>query len=236
MYTLDYDELKRALGALKWVMDKLDGFNKIYKKKIRDTNHFEKVNSYRREFYGRVSSLLKQIKKQMRYMEEARRTMKSFPSVKTGKPTACLVGFPNVGKTTLLYKLTGSKPEIASYAFTTKGINVSYVKEKRIQLLDTPGTLNRPEKMNYIEMQAYLAIRTCADIIIYVIDLTESYPVADQLKLLKQMKAYKKPIYIYLSKTDILDKKVLKDFQEKHETYDLPQIKKLLLDLSTKKE
>ncbi|MBU1704613.1 MAG: 50S ribosome-binding GTPase, partial [Nanoarchaeota archaeon] len=217
MYTLDYDELKRALGAIKWVIDKIDGFSSMYIGHIKKTQHFEKINTYRSEYYGRISSLLKQIKGQLKYIEEARRTMKEFPAVKTSLSTACIVGFPNIGKTTLLFKLTGSKPEIAAYSFTTKGINISYLEGegKKIQLLDTPGTLNR-DKMNNIEMQSYLALRTCADIIIYIIDLTETYPLEDQLKMLKMLSGYKKPIYIYLSKTDILDADKVKEFKKKY--------------------
>ena len=37
-----------------------------------------------------------------------------------------LFGFPNVGKSTLLSKLTPSKPKIANYSFTTKRINMGY--------------------------------------------------------------------------------------------------------------
>ena len=133
--------------------------------------------------------------------------MKDFPTIKTGVTTACIFGFPNVGKSTLLSKLTTAKPEIKPYAFTTKQLNIGYLQEahRRIQIIDTPGTLNRFEKMNAIEQQAYLALKFCAEIIIYVYDLTESSaPLADQKKLYQALRLLKKPVVIYLSKTDML--------------------------------
>ncbi|MFC1704900.1 GTPase, partial [Nanoarchaeota archaeon] len=161
--TLDYVALKKSLGAVNWAGMKVTDFFKIYQAKIAKTRSLEKVNAYRREFYGRVSSILKKIKQELAYLEESRKVMKGFPAIKTSVKTVAVMGFPNVGKTTLLYKLTGSKPEINNYSFTTKRINISYIKtkESKIQVLDTPGTLNRFEKMNNIEKQAYLALKHC---------------------------------------------------------------------------
>lgn len=132
--------------------------------------------------------------------------------------TVAIAGFPNVGKTTLLSKITSSTPEINSYAFTTKGLNLGYAKMKnlKIQFIDTPGTLNRLNKMNSIEKQAHLAMKYVTDIIIYIFDLTESYPLADQEKLFKRIKEYDLPEIIYLSKTDLLDKDTIGSFKKKH--------------------
>ena len=151
--------------------------------------------------------------------------MKGFPAIKTGMFTVAIAGFPNVGKTTLLYKLTGSKPEINSYAFTTKNINVSYIKKdpekkgdrkKKIQFLDTPGTLDRPDKMNYIEKNAYLAITLCTDLIVYVFDLTLTYPIKDQIKLYETTKKLGLPMVIYFSKSDLMPEQEIKDFISEH--------------------
>ena len=176
------------------------------------------VNTHRKEFFGRVSSVIKQIEKDFRLIDEARKVMKDYPTIKTGLRTVALVGFPNVGKTTLLYRLTGSKPEISSYAFTTKGINLGNLignvegRKEKIQVLDTPGTLNRFFKMNRIEKIAHLAIRHLTESLVYVFDLTESYPLADQLKLYDNLKSAGKPIVCALSKQDLLEKRVVENF------------------------
>ena len=138
----------------------------------------------------------------------------------------------------MLSQLSKSKPEINEYAFTTKRINVGYYvgkvkgKEVKVQLLDTPGTLNRYDKMNYIEKQAFLAIKYCADVLVYVFDLTEPYSIEKQLKLYKALKKYRKPVIVYLSKVDILDRGKVDEFAKEHKNfkiYDFGSLKKELL-------
>ena len=171
--TLDYVLLKRSLASLGWVIKKSQELSRMYNSKIAKCEDSDKIGYYRREFYGRVSSLVKQLRRNLQIIENARKVMKDYPTVKTSAFTVVITGLPNVGKTTLLYKLTGSMPEINSYPFTTKGINIGYLKygTKKVQLLDTPGSLTR-NRMNKIEKQAYLAVKYCADLIIYVFDLT----------------------------------------------------------------
>ncbi|MFQ5475092.1 MAG: NOG1 family protein [Candidatus Nanoarchaeia archaeon] len=205
--TLEYDRLKIALGSLNWSVNNIERFSKEYATKIKKCKDVQKINDYRRSYYGRISSILKQMKKHLSYLEEARRIMKKYPAVKTELFTVCITGFPNVGKTTLLKKLTGANAEINDYAFTTKKLNIGYMKTPygKIQFIDTPGTLNRFNKMNDIERQAQLAMKHCADIIVYVFDLTEPYPLEKQEELMGVIKKGKKDLWFYMSKADLLE-------------------------------
>ncbi len=215
--TLDYAKLKKSFGALNWVLIRIIELRKEYLKKITRALTPHSINLLRKEFFGRISSFLYQIKDELLYLESARKVMLGYPSIKTKLPTITIAGFPNVGKTTLLAKLTSSTPEINSYAFTTKGINVGYIKTPytKIQVLDTPGTLNRENKMNSIEMQAYLAMKYLAWVIVYVFDPTETYPLLKQIKLFLRLKELDKPVVCYLSKTDMVSKKELDLFINK---------------------
>lgn len=216
--SIDYAQLKKSLGAVNWASRMI---NEVYRKqspKIKYAAKVKEMNEARNEFYGRASSIMKQIDPQLKYLEQSRKIMKEFPSIKTKMYTISIAGFPNVGKTTLLSKLTGSKPEIANYAFTTKQINAGYIETEysKIQVLDTPGTLNRFNLMNNVEKQAYLAVKYCADTIVYVFDPTESsYPMKQQEDLLKLLGKFDKEIIIYLSKTDIVDKELVGEFRKK---------------------
>jgi nucleolar GTP-binding protein len=191
----------------------------------------EKINQISGEFFGRASSVVKQIKNEFLFLENARKTMRGFPTIKEKFFTVAIAGFPNVGKTTLLHKLTGSKPDIASYAFTTRGINVSYFGsgDNIIQVLDTPGTLNRLDKMNYIEKQAYLAIKYCAEVIVYVFDPTEPYSLSDQEKLFDRLNETGKDIIIYISKTDLI--KDLSKFKQFNFITDAEEVKKAIMGM-----
>ncbi len=215
--TLDYKDIKKSLGSVKWAVDKINQLFKKYYSSLTKTQDIKKINPMRREYYGRVSSVVKQIDKYLEYLETARRTMRKYPAVKTKIFTVCIFGFPNSGKSTLLSKLTQATPEIAAYPFTTKQLNLGYIKEPphEIQIIDTPGTLNRFNKMNDIELQAYIAVKHLADLVVYVFDPQFSYDFEKQKKLLERVKKFNKPVLLYLSKTDIVPnaKEKFKDFQ-----------------------
>jgi nucleolar GTP-binding protein len=205
--TLDYDYLKKSLGSLTWITKKLDELSLQYLGFLRRCEDKSDVKKTMGEYYGRVSSLMRQVDKHLSYIEEARRTMKNYPTLKTVLFTVAITGFPNIGKSTLLSKLTTAKPEIKDYAFTTKQINQGYANYgmRKVQFVDTPGVLDR-SKVNNIELQAYLVLKYLVNLVIYVIDLTEPYPIKKQEELLKKLKEQDKPIIVYLSKTDIIDK------------------------------
>ena len=207
---------KKALSRIGWARKKISEFSSIYRRKMMMTKDTNRIKNFRKEFYGRVNSVMKKIKPALEFLKFAGKEFRKFPVIKQ-MPSAAIVGFPNVGKSTLLYKLSGSKPEIAVYAFTTKGIMLGYIshEKKKIQLLDTPGTLNRFDKMNIIEKQAWLAIMHVADVIVYVFDLTEPFPLDMQKKLLTRLKKLGKPVIVYLSKTDVMKK----DFEEVRKKY-----------------
>ena len=227
--SLDHGLLKKSLGSLNWANKKVTEFNTLYSGKITKARQITSINSYRREFYGRVSSLMKQMKTYLANIEESRKVMRHFPSIKTSMKTIAIAGFPNVGKTTILAKITHAKAEIANYAFTTKRINLGYYEDdkQKIQFIDTPGTLNRFNKMNIHERQAYLALKYLAEKIIYVFDLTESsYPLSDQEKLYDEMNKLNKPMFVFLSKTDLI-KNIPKEFSKKYKCIKLEDAHKI---------
>jgi nucleolar GTP-binding protein len=224
--TIGSHPLKQALLEVDHAKRQINKFYNQYNRKVQYSRGSTELHNAKRSYYGRVTSVVKKLP--FEFFKQARIQLLNFPVIKSDFVNIAISGFPNVGKTTLLSKLTGSTPEIAAYPFTTKGIMIGYYG--KCQLLDTPGTLNRFNKMNYIEQQAFLAMKIIADKIIYVFDLTEPYPLKDQEKLLTAIREFKKPVIVYLSKTDILDKDIVDEFKKKHKSAinDIEELKKVI--------
>ena len=218
-------DMKRALSGIKFAVAKIRELRDKTKNTIKKGNVIELMNSARREFYGRVNSIMEDLDPHLALLERSRKIMKDFPTIKTDAYTVTITGFPNVGKTTLLAKLTGSSPNIQPYAFTTKGINVGYarVDGEKVQFLDTPGTLNRFNRMNFIEKQSYLAIQLLAQFVVYVFDVTEaSAPLEAQVRLYGEVKEKGIPMMVYLAKSDVAKKEILAEFKKKYNAATLP--------------
>ncbi len=219
--TLDYEMLKKALGAINWASQQIPRIEEQQLTKIRLCKEFSAINEYSRMAYGRIASVIKQIKKNLDDLETARQIMREYPSIKTSMPTIVIAGFPNTGKTTLLKTLTGSAPKIAPYPFTTQQLMIGYTEldGKKVQVIDTPGLLDRPfARRNSIEKQAVLAIKYLATKIVFVIDPTEScgYSLDDQLNLLDEIKEdFDVEIINVINKTDLASKEIIEQTRKK---------------------
>ena len=216
---LKIDDLKKSLGAVNRSKMTIKALAREYKDKVYHARSVERIDHTKKAYIGRISSVMTRLEPDFKILRNAREVFRRFPTIKTELFTVCIAGFPNAGKTTLLTKLTTSKAEINSYAFTTKNLNLGYamMRDIKVQFIDTPGSLAREDKMNAVEKQAHLALKYQADVIVYVFDLIENYPLEMQINLLNNLKKLRKDIIIYLSKTDILEKEKVDDFKKKYD-------------------
>lgn len=128
-------------------------------------------------------------------------TGEGFDVAKTGDARIGFVGFPSVGKSTLLSNLAGVYSEVASYEFTTLTTVPGVIKYKgaKIQLLDLPGIIEGAKDGKGRGKQVIAVARTCS-LIFIVLDVLK--PLGDKKIIERELEGFgirlnKKPPNIY---------------------------------------
>ncbi|KDD74076.1 hypothetical protein H632_c1592p0, partial [Helicosporidium sp. ATCC 50920] len=92
---------------------------------------------------GQLKAKLAKLRTQLQEPPKTGGTGEGFEVQKFGDGRVALIGFPSVGKSTLLTQLTGTSSEAAAYEFTTLTCipGVIHYNDAKIQLLDLPGII-----------------------------------------------------------------------------------------------
>jgi len=129
-----------------------------------------------------------------------------FDVKKGGDARVGLIGFPSVGKSTLLTKLTGQYSEAADYEFTTLTCIPGVYKHKgaSIQLLDLPGIIEGAKDGKGRGKQVIGVARTC-NLILIILDVMK--PMTDKRIIERELEGFgirlnKKPPEVSLKRKD----------------------------------
>ncbi|XP_021831850.1 nucleolar GTP-binding protein 1 isoform X2 [Prunus avium] len=141
------------------------------------------------------------------------KTLRAMPVVDLESPTLCLVGAPNVGKSSLVRILSTGKPEVCNYPFTTRGILMGHIisNHQTFQVTDTPGLLKRcDEDRNNLEKLTLAVLSHLPTAILYVHDLSGQCGTSpsDQFVIYKEIKErFSEHLWLdVVSKCDLLQK------------------------------
>jgi GTP-binding protein len=125
-----------------------------------------------------------------------------------------LVGFPNVGKSTLISRISAARPKIADYPFTTLEPNlgvVSYGDYKTLVVADIPGLIEGAHQGTGLGLEFLRHIER-TKLLLHVIDVSSTGrdPVEDFHTIGRELELYKadlleKPQMVVASKVDALD-------------------------------
>tara|TARA_Y100000310_G_scaffold304660_1_gene344013 strand:- start:694 stop:1779 length:1086 start_codon:yes stop_codon:yes gene_type:complete len=126
---------------------------------------------------------------------------------KTGDATVAIIGFPSVGKSTLLNKLTNAKSKVADYEFTTLSAipGLMEYKNAKIQVLDLPGVITGASKGIGKGKEVFSMIRS-ADLILIMVDVNR----LSHYELLKK-ELYNTGLRLDQEKPDVKIRKTAKD-------------------------
>ena len=139
-------------------------------KEISETEY----NKATQQHIGRLKAKLARFKGEAEKRAAARSGAggRAFAVKKSGHASAALIGFPSVGKSTLLNSITNARSNVAAYEFTTLDVipGVLYHRKAEIQILDLPGII-RGAAQGRGRGREVIAVARASDLVIFVADV-----------------------------------------------------------------
>ena len=123
---------------------------------------------------ARLKSRIAELKEQKQQKAKGTGDTSGYAVEKHGDSTIALVGFPPVGKSTILNALTNAESDTGAYEFTTLDVEPGMMKYKgaMIQILDVPGLIGGAADGRGGGKQVLSVVRN-ADLIVVVLDPEE---------------------------------------------------------------
>ncbi|KAI0266675.1 GTP binding protein 4 [Gloeopeniophorella convolvens] len=206
----DKNHYKLALGQLRTARHLIDQVAKDYVRLLKFGDSLYRCKQLKRAALGRMATIMRRQKDPLAYLEQVRQHISRLPAIDPNTRTLLICGYPNVGKSSFINKVTRADVDVQPYAFTTKSLFVGHLDYKylRWQVIDTPGILDHPlEDMNTIEMQSITALAHLKSCVLYFMDLSEQcgYTVEAQCKLFHSIKPLfaGKPTLLVINKIDV---------------------------------
>lgn len=206
----DKDHYKIALGQVNITKSIIERLAKDYVKMLKFADSLYRCKQLKIAALGRMCTAVKKLKASLDFLEEIRKHLRRLPGIDPFAPSVLLFGFPNVGKSSFINKITKANVEVSAMPFSTQNLFVGHTEHQnvRIQIIDSPGVLNRAlEQRNTIEMQSITALAHLKTMVIFIVDLSETcgYPLKEQFKLFEDLKPLfaKKPAVLALNKIDL---------------------------------
>jgi len=154
---------------------------------------------------GRLKAKLAQLKEEEIKRKSSGKKGEGYAVKKSGDATAVLVGFPSVGKSTLLNRLTDADSKVAAYEFTTINVvpGMMDYEGTRIQILDIPGIIAGASGGKGRGREVLSIIRN-ADLILILIDASNTKHLAAMEKELYNagIRLNQNPPKVSIRKTD----------------------------------
>eukprot|EP00252_Welwitschia_mirabilis_P009746 TRINITY_DN22597_c0_g1_i1.p1 TRINITY_DN22597_c0_g1~~TRINITY_DN22597_c0_g1_i1.p1 ORF type:complete len:673 (-),score=112.61 TRINITY_DN22597_c0_g1_i1:311-2329(-) len=206
----DKDHYKLALGQVNTARNLIGKVAKDYVRLLKYGDSLYRCKCLKIAALGRMCTVMKRIGPSLAYLEQVRQHMSRLPSIDPNTRTILICGYPNVGKSSFINKITRADVDVQPYAFTTKSLFVGHTDYKylRYQVIDTPGILDHPlEDRNTIEMLSITALAHLKAAVVFFVDVsgTCGYSIAQQAALFHSILPLfaKKPLIVVCNKIDL---------------------------------
>lgn len=140
-------------------------------KNIEDEIFDTQKNKATEHHIGKLKAKLARLREDVEKRKSAGVKGKGFAVKKSGDATVGLIGFPSIGKSTLLNQLTDAKSRVGAYEFTTLDAIPGMMKYNgaNIQILDLPGLITGASLGKGRGREILSAVRN-VDLILFMID------------------------------------------------------------------
>ncbi|AKB49682.1 GTP-binding protein RBG1/RBG2 [Methanosarcina barkeri str. Wiesmoor] len=139
---------------------------------IEDEIRKTQYNKATSHHIGRLKAKIARLRDEIEKKASARGGGEGYSVRKSGDGTVTLVGFPSVGKSTLLNKITGANSAVGAYEFTTLTVVPGVLEHKgaTIQFLDVPGLVKGASSGRGRGREVISVIRN-SDMVIFLLDV-----------------------------------------------------------------
>ena len=143
---------------------------KEFEEELRNTKYNKKTQHH----IGLVKAKIARLKEEIETKKKGKGKSSGYVLKKSGDATVVLVGFPSVGKSTLLNAITNAESKVAAYEFTTLTVIPGLLEynHAKIQLFDVPGIVKGAADGTGKGKEVLAAIRS-ADMIVIVLDINQ---------------------------------------------------------------